>query len=87
MGHCAQPKHRRLRRHPKRSDLIDHSGEQRVEQIDNGYKVWIPQSTLFKDNIGEIEGVLVCEEGWDGRGTLRALVVNAPLTPAEEKQN
>jgi thiol:disulfide interchange protein DsbD len=77
----------RLTFFPKRSDLIDHSGEQRAEQIDNGYQLWIPKSTLFKESIRKIEGVLVCEQGWDGEGTLRALAVNAPLTPAEEKQN
>lgn len=78
------PNIKRLHFFPYKETLINHLEEQLLNETETHYQLWIPRSDLEKPFVEKIEGVLVNDDGWRGRGSEKAVSLFLKLNALPE---
>jgi len=68
--------------YPLRNDVIEHAAPQHTRMIENGYQVILRKSHIYQGPLMALEGIAVNPAGWDDRGTIKAVIIHAPIVPA-----
>ncbi|MFN0118165.1 MAG: protein-disulfide reductase DsbD family protein [Elusimicrobiota bacterium] len=65
---------------PHDSDLISYSSEQKFSKQKDGFRLEAQKSESLKQIPEKIEGVLSSEQGWRGKNSEKALLINIPIS-------
>lgn len=68
---------------PETSGLLDTAARPVLRRSGGPYVLEFFDAVTATAPLADLRGVLVCEEGWRGPGSERALAVDAPVTPME----
>jgi len=64
---------------PEDTEIVDHSAKQIMKKTDTGYELIIPRSAIRQGYLETIEGILLSDQGWEGKGTNRAMAIDVPV--------
>lgn len=64
---------------PYPEGIIHNAGEQVFEKVGPAYHLYVPLSPDRESDPKEISGILVCDTGWRGAGSEKALEFTAPI--------
>lgn len=67
---------------PLRNDVIEHASLQKTRITTDGYQVTLIKSHIYPGSLTILEGIAVNPAGWDEKGKIKAVVIQAPLEPA-----
>lgn len=65
--------------YPFRDDVIEHAQPQLSKVTDEGYQVDLTKSHLYQGFSTMLEGIAVNPSGWDDNGTMKAILIQAPV--------
>lgn len=66
---------------PLRNDVIESAASQKTRLTANGYQVILVKSHIYPGSLTSLGGIAVNPAGWDEKGKIKAVVIDAPVEP------
>ena len=70
---------------PLRNDTIEHAAPQKVRETADGYQVTLSKSHIYPGSLTSLEGIAVNPAGWDEKGEVKAVVIQASVEQAFQR--
>ena len=71
--------------YPYRDDVIEHAAPQRIKKTGNGLEIILTKSHIYQGSLKSLDGIAVNSLGWDEGGRIKAILIQAPIELAAER--